>query len=184
MRGALLLSVVYPHSPWIHKQFYRIKVVLCMLIGYSSHVVFTMWIHKQFYRGKEVLCMLIGYSSHVVFTMCFWHVVSLQPWSVIKRSQLCLLVSRRLLFSPNTTRSGFSRDCLRGGRVPKPAGLPTPWVKEIFILFFSKHNLRFFMPDKCFPAKINRHPMRSSGSHGICRIKLWCSILYVVSWST
>ena len=22
MRGALLLSVVYQHSPWIHKQFY------------------------------------------------------------------------------------------------------------------------------------------------------------------
>ena len=27
MRGALLLSVVYQHSPWIHKQFYRGKVV-------------------------------------------------------------------------------------------------------------------------------------------------------------
>ena len=27
MRGALLLSVVYQHSPWIHKQFYRRKVV-------------------------------------------------------------------------------------------------------------------------------------------------------------
>ena len=35
--------------------------------------------------------------------------------------------------------SGFLRDCLREGRVPKLAGLPTPWVKEIFILFFSKH---------------------------------------------
>ena len=30
-------------------------------------------------------------------------------------------------------------DCLREGRVPKLAGLPTPWVKEVFILFFSKH---------------------------------------------
>ena len=27
MRGALLLSVVYQHSPWIHKQFYRGRVV-------------------------------------------------------------------------------------------------------------------------------------------------------------
>ena len=35
--------------------------------------------------------------------------------------------------------SGFLRDCLHEGRVPKLAGLPTPWVKEIFILFFSKH---------------------------------------------
>ena len=35
--------------------------------------------------------------------------------------------------------SGFLRDCLREGRVPKLAGLPTPWVKEVFILFFSKH---------------------------------------------
>ena len=25
--GALLLSVVYQHSPWIHRQFYRGKVV-------------------------------------------------------------------------------------------------------------------------------------------------------------
>ena len=31
------------------------------------------------------------------------------------------------------------RDCLRGGRVPKLAGLPTQWIKEIFILFFSTH---------------------------------------------
>ena len=58
MRGALLLSVVYQHSPGIH---------------------------KQFNRGKEVF--------------------------------------------PGT----------RGGRVPKLAGLPTPWAKEIFTLFFSKH---------------------------------------------
>ena len=35
--------------------------------------------------------------------------------------------------------SGILRDCLRKGRVPKLAGLPTPWVKEVFILFFSKH---------------------------------------------
>ena len=27
MPGALLLPVVYQHSPWIHKQFYRGKVV-------------------------------------------------------------------------------------------------------------------------------------------------------------
>ena len=36
-------------------------------------------------------------------------------------------------------KSGFPRDCLRGGRVPKLAGLPTPWAKDVFILFFSKH---------------------------------------------
>ena len=58
--GALFLSVVYQHSPWIHKQFYRGKVV----------------------------------------------------------------------FS--------ARNCLRGGRMPKVAGLLTQWVKEVFI-FFSKH---------------------------------------------
>ena len=28
--------------------------------------------------------------------------------------------------------SDFLRNCLRGGRVPKLAGLPTSWVKEIF----------------------------------------------------
>ena len=35
--------------------------------------------------------------------------------------------------------SGFVRDCLHEGRVPKLAGLPTPWVKEVFILFSSNH---------------------------------------------
>ena len=45
--------------------------------------------------------MLIGYSGHVVY-----HVLlpcSEFTVSAIKRSQLCLLVSSRLLFSPNTT---------------------------------------------------------------------------------
>ena len=66
--------------------------------------------------------------------------------------------------------SGFLRDCLSGGMVPKPAGLPM-WVKKIFTVFFSKHKERFFMLDKCFQ-KIKRHPMRSSGSHDTCRIKV------------
>ena len=35
--------------------------------------------------------------------------------------------------------SGFVRDCLHEGRVPKLAGLPTPWVKEVFMVFFSNH---------------------------------------------
>ena len=66
--------------------------------------------------------------------------------------------------------SGFLRDCLSGGMVPKPAGLPM-WVKKIFTVFFSKHKERFFMLDKCLQ-KIKRHPMRSSGSHDTCRIKV------------
>ena len=28
--------------------------------------------------------------------------------------------------------SGFPKDCLYGGRVPKLAGLPKSWVKEVF----------------------------------------------------
>ena len=41
--------------------------------------------------------------------------------------------------------SGFlAENCLRGGRVPKLAGLPIPWVKEVFILFFS--NTKVFLP--------------------------------------
>ena len=54
--------------------------------------------------------------------------------------------------------SGFLRDCLRGGRVPKLAGLPRPRVKEVFILFLAH---TFFMPDKCI-LKIKIHPMTSS----------------------
>ena len=64
--------------------------------------------------------------------------------------------------------SGFLRDCLRAGRVPRLAGLPTPCVKEVFILFFSKH-IAFFMPDKCI-LKLKIHPMTSSLFHGIYRI--------------
>ena len=84
-------------------------------------VVHSPWIHKQFYRGK------------VVF--------------------------------PGTA-------CLRGGRVPTIAGLPTLWDAgkgNFHIILFKTQ--RFFMPDKCFQ-KIKIHPMRSSGSHGICRIKV------------
>ena len=55
---------------------------------------------------------------------------------------------------------GFLRDCLRRGKVSKLAGLPTPRVKEVFILFFSKH-IGFFMPDKCI-LEIKIHPMISS----------------------
>ena len=49
-------------------------------------------------------------------------------------------------------RSVFFRDCLHEGREPKLAGLLMPWVKEVFILFFSKSNRFFmtFMPGKCF----------------------------------
>ena len=51
--------------------------------------------------------MLIGYSSHVVLPCAlFYHVLlpcSEFTVSAIKRSPLCLLVSSRLLFSPNTT---------------------------------------------------------------------------------
>ena len=48
-----------------------------------------------------VLCMLIGYSGHVVYHVllpCSEFTVS-----AIKRGQLCLLVLSRFLFSPNTT---------------------------------------------------------------------------------
>ena len=31
----------------------------------------------------------------------------------------------------------FVRDCLHKGRVPKLAGLLTPWVKEVFIYYFQ-----------------------------------------------
>ena len=93
MPGALLLPVVYQHSPWIH---------------------------KPFYPGRG---------------------------------------------------SGFLRDCLRGGvRVPKLASLPTPWVKGSFHIFLFKTQ-RFFMLDNRF-LKVKPHPMRSSGFHGICRIKV------------
>ena len=64
--------------------------------------------------------------------------------------------------------SGLLKDCLSGGMVPKPAGLPAPWVKKIFILFFSKHKERFLMLHRCFQ-KIKIRPMRSSGSHDTCR---------------
>ena len=57
--------------------------------------------------------------------------------------------------------SGFLRHCLRKGRVPKLAGLPTPWPgKGSFqIILFKTH--RFFMPDKCI-LKINVYPMTPS----------------------
>ena len=64
------------------------------------------------------------------------------------RREFTSMWMRGALFSLDTQailqkESGFPRDCLRGGDVPKLAGLPTPWVKEIFILFFSKHNSGF-----------------------------------------
>ena len=49
--------------------------------------------------------MLIGYSSHVVLPCAL--PCSEFTVSAIKRSQLCLLVSSRLLFSPNTTVYDF-----------------------------------------------------------------------------
>ena len=52
-------------------------------------------------RKGGVLCMLIGYS-----VTWFYHVLlpcSEFSVSAVKRTRLCLLVSSRLLFSPNTT---------------------------------------------------------------------------------
>ena len=43
--------------------------------------------------------------------------------------------------------SGFLRDYLCGGRVPKLAGLPKPWVKEVFIFSILFKIQRFFMLD-------------------------------------
>ena len=49
--------------------------------------------------------------------------------------------------------SGIVRDCLREGRVPKLAGLPTPWVKEVFIFSILFKTQRSFMLDKCISSK-------------------------------
>ena len=54
------------------------------------------------------------------------------------------ILQRKVVFSGTVINYG-----LHGGRVPKLAGLPKPWVKEVFILVFSKHKARFFMLDKC-----------------------------------
>ena len=51
---------------------------------------------------------------------------------------LCISIHRG--YESNFTEGeGFSPDCFREGRVPKLAGLPMPWEKEVFILFVSKH---------------------------------------------
>ena len=84
MPGALLLSVVYLHSPWIHKQFYR------------GEVVFLGTVYVE------------------------------------------------------------------GGSPCKLAGLPKPWLKEVF-MFFSKHK-GFLCYINIFKVKI--YPLRLSGFHG------------------
>ena len=61
--------------------------------------------------------------------------------------------------------SGSLRDCLREGRVPKLAGLPTPWVKEVF----KAH--RFFILDK-FILNKKVHPMTSFPFHQYVKLKL------------
>ena len=74
----------------------------------------------------------------------------------------------------NRFSQGF---CLLGGRVSKLAGLPAPWVKEVFIVIFSKHML-----EKCI-LKIKIHPMRSSGFHGICRINVMMAAFLATLYS-
>ena len=70
---------------------------------WSTNIVYIVSSLLYYFSLKKVglLCMLIAYSSHVV-TMCFCHEMSLQ-YSAIKRTQLCLLVFSRLLFSRNKT---------------------------------------------------------------------------------
>ena len=67
--------------------------------------------------------------------------------------------------------SGFVRDCLHEGSVPKLASLPMLWVKGSFhvILFKSHRFFMTFMPDKCI-LKLKIRPMTSSLFHGIYRI--------------
>ena len=91
MRGALLLSAVHQHSPWIHKQFYRGQVF--------------------FFSG--------------LFTQ---------------------------------------REGSQASRLTNAIG-----KANFHIILFKTQ--RFFMLDKCI-LKIKIHPMRLSGSHGICRMKV------------
>ena len=50
---------------------------------------------------------------------------------------VCISIHRG--YTSNFTEgNGFPWDSLRGGKVPKLAGLPTPWVKKIFILCILK----------------------------------------------
>ena len=83
MRGALLLSVVYQHSSWIHKQFYRGKVVspglftwregsqaswLAHTMGKGSFHVILFKIQKFFMLDK---CILKNTSDEIVWMS--WH---------------------------------------------------------------------------------------------------------------
>ena len=66
----------------------------------SRNIVSSLLYYFSLRKGG-VLCMLIGYSSHVVLPCvlpCSEFTVS-----AIKRSHLCLLASSQLLFSSNTT---------------------------------------------------------------------------------
>ena len=76
---------------------WRRKCKYCCFDGLVSSFVLPV------INASLLLCMLIGYSGHVVLPCGEFTV------SAIKRSQLCLLVSSRLLFSPNTT--AMSRCC-------------------------------------------------------------------------
>ena len=98
MASALLLSVVYQHSPWIHKQFYRGKVV------------FPTW------REGSQASRLTDAMSKGTFDI--------------------------ILFIPH----------------------------------------RLFMLDKCFQ-KIKIHPMRLSGSNGICRITVMMAAFLATLYS-
>ena len=61
--------------------------------------------------------------------------------------------------------SGFLRDCLRGGRVPKLARLPKPWVIKVSFHIILFKTQRFFMLDK-YILKVKIHPIRWPGFHG------------------
>ena len=52
-----------------------------------------------------------------------------------------LILSVVYQHSPWIQGKWFSPNCLRGGRVPKLVGLPTPWVKENFVLGKVRFNL-------------------------------------------
>ena len=104
MHGALLLSLVYQHSLWVHKQFYR------------GEVVFPRTVYLEAWReGSQ--------ASRLADTM----------------------------------------------------------DKGNFHIIFKTQ--RFFMLDKCI-LKMKIHPMRSSGSHGICRIKVMMAAFLAIQHYT
>ena len=58
MPGALLLSVVYQHSPWIHKQFHRGEVVFSGSV-YVKGGSPTLWVNEVF---------ILFFSKHIGFS--------------------------------------------------------------------------------------------------------------------